>query len=430
MICKGKSLSFLISFFLILNFSNIFSQNINVKFIFDENVTKTIRINKILDYITENQETIVQKEINNKNSIVLEFSSFETKEYILYLDFEYNYIWLKPGENYTIKISPKTNNLNINPFQQELLDITFIDDPSKINTQIRKFDIDYDNFIINNFNLNPNHDIAINKRYQDSILKNIQNYDSEIVKTHIIYSLASVDILYNYKPSKEFIDKYFTNKPILYNSPTYISLFKTINKQTNYLRENKSSNNKQLQELAELEFNYRCYFNNQYNKNTILNNINNISSSSKSTQNKVIINNILSNFLRLNKGSIIPNAKILKESTETTLHKELSNLKSQKNILILFYNSDFDFSNSYINTLCENNSWEEKYSIIAIDLKLRNTENLNNIECKSKNILFYKAKDVFDLHSTFNVRNYPYLIIIDKNNKIIKTDFKYDQLLD
>src|SRR5690554_6778162 len=111
MICKGKSLSFLISFFLILNFSNIFSQNINVKFIFDENVTKTIRINKILDYITENQETIVQKEINNKNSIVLEFSSFETKEYILYLDFEYNYIWLKPGENYTIKISPKTNNL-------------------------------------------------------------------------------------------------------------------------------------------------------------------------------------------------------------------------------------------------------------------------------------------------------------------------------
>jgi hypothetical protein len=427
---KRKTLYFIISLFLLFNGYNVFSQNINVKCVFNENVTKTIRINKILDYITETQETVVQEDIDNSKTINLEFSAYETKEYILYVDFEYNYIWLKPGENYIIEINPKSNNsININPFQQDFLDITFSDDPSKINTQIKNFDANYDFFIINNFNFNPNHDIAINNKYQDSILNNIQNYNSEIVKNHIIYSFASVKILYDDKPSKEFIDKYFTNKPILYYHPTYISLFKTINKQTNYFINDVSTQNNELSELAKLELNYRRFFNNQYNKNTIINNIKKIASTSKSTQNKVIINNILSEFYNLKEGSIIPDAKIIVNNYETTLHQEINNLGSTKNKCLLFYNSSFDFSKNFINTLCENKNWEEKYTIIAIDLKLRNTDNLTKNFCKSNNIVFCKAKDVFDLHNRFNIRNYPYIIIIDKNNKIIKVDFPYDNFL-
>ncbi len=194
------------------------------------------------DYITNQKVKIGYTDIDQNGAYIFEFDAINIKKIYLKIEDKTSWIFVKPGEVYNINISYSDELNKSRIYDKELSVIFNFPVPTELNQQVKKFNKQFDDFISENVVLFKKRDRSIEpklKSFKIKLLKEVESIDSDFIKNHITYSIASTensldvsyDINQNGKNSLntkaniylEYLDK----KPVLYHSPEYAAFFQS-----------------------------------------------------------------------------------------------------------------------------------------------------------------------------------------------------------
>jgi len=192
------------------------------------------------DYISNKKEQIGFTTIKQNGSYNFEFDATATKKVFLKIEDKTTSFFIQPGEVYNINLS-FNKILNKSRIYDKQLSLNFsFPVPTELNQQIGKFNRKFDDFIAENRVLfeKRNHSIDPKiKSFKLKMLKESESSNSDFVKEYIKYSIAStqisLDVSYKISDSKNSKNikanlylEYLHEKPVLYHNPEYNTFYK------------------------------------------------------------------------------------------------------------------------------------------------------------------------------------------------------------
>jgi peroxiredoxin len=331
--------------------SNIFASNTVIKGKVKSFNGQEITVYTYSDYITQNQKKIGFTNIKSDGTFNFQFDTKNVIKVIIKIEDKTTWFFTQPGKVYNINLS-YDEKLNKGRIYDKLLSLKFnFPAPNELNQQIKKFNINYDNFIEENTILFKKRDRSVEpkiKAFKQKMLKSFENSQTQFINDYITYSVASmqnaIDVSYNiYTSGKNSEDtkanlylEYLNNKKVLYYNPEYMTFFKDFFKgefkkltlqKTEGIDISKSINdnpsysqlsatlgkypfltNDEFKNLFLLNGLKEIYGGKYFNKKNILKILNNIQQTSKYPEHKIIAGNIIKRLTlkELNKGSKAP----------------------------------------------------------------------------------------------------------------------------
>lgn len=192
------------------------------------------------DYITNTKKNLGYVTINKDESFTYELEHSEITSIFLKIEDKTSWFYVEPGKVYNISLN-YSEEFNKGRVYDKQLSLKFnFPAPNELNQEIKKYNQKYDAFFDENYVLFVRRDRSVEpkiKAFKTKMLKELDVYSSDFVKNHIIYSIAqlenSINVSYsdnatgkNSKNTKaNLFLEYLNNKPILYNSKEYMTMF-------------------------------------------------------------------------------------------------------------------------------------------------------------------------------------------------------------
>jgi thiol-disulfide isomerase/thioredoxin len=192
------------------------------------------------DFISSKKEQIGFTTITENGTFNFEFDSKATKKVFVKIEDKSTSFYIKPGEVYNINLS-YSEEFNKGRIYDKELSLNFnFPVPTELNQQISKFNGKFDDFFEDNSLFFKKRDHSIDpklKSFKTKMLKESEGSNSNFVRNYINYSIAltqsSLDVSYKKSDAKDNQNlkanlylEYIHEKPVLYYNPEYTSFFK------------------------------------------------------------------------------------------------------------------------------------------------------------------------------------------------------------
>lgn len=183
------------------------------------------------DLITQAEEDIGRCTVDQNGDFTLEIKAEEITFIFSHLGIYKAYLFVEPKKSYTIvlpEFEPKTEVQRLNPFFREV----------DLHIGIKNMAPHDLNYLINTFDLafNENFDQIVKEAYEgvqnislteliNGLEEVFSKYEHPFFSAYRNYRYGLLSQLSLMQQSRSISEKYFLNKPILYNNPSYMELF-------------------------------------------------------------------------------------------------------------------------------------------------------------------------------------------------------------
>ena len=393
------------------------------------------------DLVNETGILIDQSQTDAQGNFILEGNVKQILPARIYVGLEYVDLILTPNASYDIEIIVPEKKDNVSYFEKELPTILVKRATDKgIYRQII-----FSEEIINGYMIDHFNQIYRGRqgRYIDSIQNAISNdvpdIQSDYVKNHNRYKIASIKLGISTDGGKKIVKDYFDGQPVLYTQSAYIDLFKELfdgyfnstaydNHLLNdafmegpaafkkYLATNPlMANNPQLAELITVFNLQKLCYGERSTSRLAKDHLDYIKSQSKYPEHKTIISDFFVKFNRLAPGTA---------ATDFTLKDHNGNemsLSDYKNRLVLlqFVDGQSPVSEHQFSELrALHNQWQDTVQILTIATHDKMAIYQQQFEEKHQDWPLLDLGDNILLLEAYNVRTFPEYILITKDNKI------------
>ncbi len=406
-----------------------------------------IRLITTSDYISELSLKIDEAIIDSLGNFKLKTSINECIFAQLQVDIYKGEIYLEPGKNYSIQILPmdfKEDDKESPYLNRKKLEIVFNNsDSNELNQQICKFNVLYNDFVIENFKtLNSNHTRAKIDSFQQKSNIIFSKLKNSFLNNYIKYKIAGIEQMGRVKNTAKLYSTYFRNQPILYNNVEYMYFFNqfyeiffsngrhqlTTFNISQLINEKKYSGlldslgkdslvkNEVIRELVFLKGVKELFYSKLYNNDNIISMLTAFSRKTKFKEHKLIALNLISSFNSFQIGKIAPDFKL------KTLKDETYSLASFKGKYTYI---------GFFTTWCAGCIAENEAMFV---LKKKYADKINFVSISADkqtlNLYYYLEKYKFDwifLHygnnnemlEKFGILTYPVFVFIDPNGIMV-----------
>ena len=316
------------------------------------------------DYISNQLKELTFSYIDSAGNFELNFSAKEITFITLKINKHVASLYIEPTKNYELIISPPDSSYYSNPNTEQDVAIQI---NLKSKTEINALTIDYekrfDNFLTVNY---PDFVSRRPENKIDSFKLAINNFYSTVnnpfFNQYITYSIGALEEKTK-KSEKKLYENYLQNKPILYKHPEYMNFFNAFYKQKlqtfsktkegvplTFNINNKGSyaaametlerdvflKNDTIRELVLIKGLYECYYDGSFEKQSIKAILTQIIEKSKIEEHKLIAQNCLNSFSKLQKGSAAPFFELPDKNGVT---HSIDELRNKQYVYVMFYES-------------------------------------------------------------------------------------------
>ena len=205
-----------------------FSQSVTIKGIAPSYIGSTIKIYSISDYLSKYENIITSSQIKSDSTFSITFDIKETQKIIIECKNNRGFLFIQKGGLYNIFLPRKDK---YDPYRKtgNNIEISFIElDSSDINYKILGFQRWIDRFIGNNFyikNIKPKKFAENLEKFKLNVEKAYKNDNSNYFKTHVKFSIASLDNIQTLSERNRYEkhDFYIKHSPIEYKNEAYMS---------------------------------------------------------------------------------------------------------------------------------------------------------------------------------------------------------------
>ena len=440
-----KSILFILLILLLLFNNNIFSQNIKIKGKIQKSwseSTSLVRLITFNDMLTFEQSTIFETKSDDKGNFTIEADINEITLAQIAVDLERVDVLLKPNSTYEVEIVIPEQKENISYFERQIPTLKIINaNDDNLYYQYHISEMIIDDFLLNNFNqLYKGRKIALLDSLDVEIKRNLGDLKSDFVKNNIRYRKASMQMIINNDNGKKVINQYFNKQNILYSQPAYMNLFQEIfanylsSTQFNpselrdllysnydtflkYIKEKDAflADNNNLAELIIAWDLKRLYYELSDERKHIIKHLNTISQTTKSNENKAIVNDILKQINRLSFNTDAPTFSLKNKDGNIVKSTDFNNSL----VLLQFVNQVSPMTDHQFNTLQEfSQQWNDTIQIITIATKECFDDFKQTFDNKGYNWNLLNLENDILLLEKYQIRTFPDYIILGKNNKI------------
>ncbi len=403
-----KRLSIALTLYLIIG--SVSAQTITVNCTVENGYGKYLRLERKSDYVSNADEVVFEDYIPVTNSIDFTFTGQETEEYTLYVNFAKTGLYMSPDVIYDIFVTVPESDPTQNPFtniQYLNADITS-SDIDDINRMISDFNGAYDDFLYANSGsiIRGNH--AIHNDFKTSVLNKTKKYHDPFLETYIRYSFALTELSFLSKPAQTLADTYIFDNDIEMRNPMYMEFLMEFAKKTGFSPTAKDTKNVELVELVSI-INIASQINaGMFSHDYAANILKKAAGAAVSPDVRNICNNLLNSEMLLAAGTVFPNIEI-----SDTEGNQVDVQSIDNNGKYLFFYKSCISQNLYALDTLENNTYLQCHHLTLIPIEIS-----DDVESNKK--ARYHAVNTYKLHKELNIREYPFIVTINKQGKVLK----------
>lgn len=347
-------------------------------------------------------------------------------------------IILSPNGKYDLEILIPERNDDESYFEKQLptIKINSVDDGC-LYSQCVAAERLIDNFIYENFNnIYRFGQISLLDTLDNQLHRSLGEIKSNYVKNLIKYRTAAVEMAVN---NEKTIKKYFDNQEVQYSLPAYMDVFIELfngylnmryfnssslrnefysgyDKFMTYLKKNDFlSRNQQLGEIIVMIELRRFYYENKFDKNTILDYIEKIKINSKYLKNKLIAQNLLTQMTDLSYYSQAPSFS-LKDKNGNVV--KLSDYQDDM-VLLQFVDRYSQINEHEFLTLKElQKQWNDTIKVVTIATKEVFDDYVQIFDKQGFKWQLLNLGDNILLLEDYHVKTYPAYVILKRKNRV------------
>lgn len=393
------------------------------------------------DLVNETGILLDQSQSDDKGHFILEGQVKEILPARIYVGLEYVDLILTPNASYDIEIIVPEQKENVSYFDKELPTIRVKRATDHgIYRQIIYSEEIINGYLIEHFNqIYRGRQLRYLDSIQNAINKEVPDIESDYVKSHNRYKIASVRLGISTDGGKKIIKEYFDGQPVLYTQYAYIDLFKELfddyfNSTTfdNHLLSDAiiegpkalkkyldtdplMASNPCLAELITIYNLQKLCYGDRSTRKIARNHLNYIKEQTKYAEHKTIIGDFFTKYERLAPGTDAPEFT-LKDSEGKDV--SLSDYKDGL-VLLQFVDgaspvSEHQFSD--LRTL--HRQWQDSVQILTIATHEKMDFYKQQFTEKKQDWPLLDLGGNILLLEAYNVRTFPEYILIRKDNKI------------
>jgi len=399
------------------------------------------------DYISNIQKKITYDTIDVKGDFLLEFNS-KTIQYItLKIDKNIASLYIQPGMNYDVIIAAPDSSTYYNKNREHDVSISLKQTPkTEINSLTMDYDRRFDDFLSVDYksfvSRTPQAKIDSFRIAMHSFYSTVSN---PYFNNYIDYSIAAMEK--NTKMSdKKLFATYIANKPILYTHPEYMNFFNSFYKQklqalamskkgsdlffivddrgsfvaaANALKRDIFVPNDTICELVLLKGLYESYYDGTFKKTGIVAILKQMTTESKVEEHKLIAQNILNSFSKLQKGTIAPGFEL---PDKTGLTHSLDELRTKKYVYVTFFDKECSACMEQMKVISSlKKTYGERIEFVSISTDKSNTE-LKNFQLKNPKYdwLFVYDNTGGQLKKEYEIISMPAYFLIGPDGKFVR----------
>jgi len=438
-----------IFFFLFFSLSS-FAQNTVINGIAPGAERKTVYLTTPGDLITFIEKPLASCLVDSTGHFTLSFNLNKTVYTIISIDFHRTELYVEPSKTYDLRIAPMSydDNAEINPFIQSQNLSAQVADTSltELNRMIGSFNELYSAFLMQNFNaLYRNHNKQLLDTLRIQLNQRFGMIESSYFVGHAIYKMAALEQLTKYFSQAQLINRYFTDKPVLYNNLEYMDFFnnffskyitatstilhktdcKTILKGPDpygafmkFMATDTLLKNEQVRELVMLKGMMELFNTQGYNQDEVLSVLNSSKNMSKYMDNRTVAGDMIEYLTKLRPGTMAPGFTLAGRDQKDV---SLKNLKG-KPVLLCFWTTYCEGCLSEMDLIKPlYDKYKENISFVSISADKYFSKMLRFINLKKDYVwTFLSAGDHPEVLKDYDVRAYPLFVLIDREGKIYK----------
>ena len=388
------------------------------------NVTVTGRVNKsealirlmVFDDLLNMHETTVAETLSNDQGFfILEGEVGRIMPAAIYVGLESVDFIVTPGASYDLSIEVPDADPSLSYFEQPqpTLRVKTATDKGRYRQMVLS-EMIIDDYVIEYFDLIYQ---RRQYRYLDSIKATIDrelHVDDSYVLQSNTYKIASIQMALNADGGKKVIQEYYDGKPVLYDCPSYMDLFKDLFK--NYtLTKEFAQRNPELTDMVNIYQLRSLYYEDHQSHQWVKAQLQSIGKQSKSQAIKAMVSNTLSRFDHFALGTDAPDFELTSTEGETV---KLSDYKN-KMIVLQFVDGTSRTVEHQFSTLDElHRQWQDSVQLITVSTK----DQLAGHRCRFEERhydwpLLNLGNDIL-LLERYEVRTFPEYFIILPGTKV------------
>jgi len=407
-----------------------------------ENKVKMVRLITLADQFSMLEKTIASTYSDESGNFSLEASIDETQMAELAIDLTKGDIFLTPQSKIELSIVKDTSQELQSIYEQVPLQYNIIND-EELNTNIRKFNVIYNGFLLKNFNrISRSRSNKIINNFEHDMDSIFEENKNEFFANYREYRIGALELISRRKSEIMLVDEYFLNKKILYNNIEYASLFtevfnnyilsgnsgidyakllETINYSTNYKKFDemvaagnyKLDSDRRLRELIEIISLAKLYNTKGFYRNNIIKYLRQIERNSEFKEHRNIASNYITKLEKFIWSSPCPQF-----SLKTPDNKLVTNdsLKGDF-VLLAFMKGDSKLCLSHISLIDElRQKFNSKLKIVM--LVEGNTNSISNfMNERDYEWQILKIDDIL-LIEDFGIKVYPTYMLLNPDGSI------------
>ncbi|MCL2682329.1 MAG: hypothetical protein FWE63_02430 [Bacteroidales bacterium] len=396
------------------------------------------------DAITKFQWKVDEQLIDKNGCFQLKTELFETQRAIIKIGFYQTYIYLEPGENYSIIYDPFDFRIEerVNPQRlDQYLSYRFGEpDSNELNRLIWRFENLYDDFLVNYYSNDGISREAYNL-FRRQVDETFAYSGHQYFNAYKTYALADMERIFNLTSSANLFLTYLQDKPILYNNVAFADFITEyystyfphqvkydrnefidqINQADNLtaildsLGRDTTLQNEKFREFVLLLGLREMYNSNEFHKSSVLRLLQTIETTTKFPEHSDLADAIIRTLVRYEPGIHQANFRFLDPALNTLY--DFSKSSNYKYIL-------------FVNGLCESCDTEVK-TLQGIAERFRNTVDFYVVNCdyelnrclrnkprNLRNITYLCFNKDFETLETLGISDYPTAVWLDSENSI------------
>lgn len=400
------------------------------------------------DYISDLQKKIDECIIDSNGNFKLKTSINE----VIYAQLQIGYLkgelYLEPGKTYKIKILQQNykDDEKESPFlSKKKLDLEVnSNDTNDLNQKISRFNVLYNDFVINNFNaIYQRRDKGKIDSLQIKIIESLGKSTNSYLNNYIKYRIAGLEQMGRLKNIKKLYSAYLMNQPVLYNHIEYMYFFneyyekfffngnhslknddlkRFINVERNYtnlldsLGRDSLVKNEVIRELVFMKGLKELYYSKIYNGDNIIDMLSRFSLRTKFQEHKKIAQNLIETFIALKPGNKAPDFRLQDISGKTFT---LSSFAGKYTYLGFFttWCAGCMSENESVNELRKKYGDKVNFVFISADKQPLNLHYF--LEKNKYEWYFLYSENNTDVMENYGVKTFPVFMLIDPQGKIV-----------
>jgi len=315
------------------------SQSITIKGTAIGQADKLIRVIVFADQFSNLEQTIAQTQTDSTGAFSLELEIEQTKFAYLALGLEKGEFYLSPSASYNFNVLIDTVVGKGSIFDRLPLNFTLKAFDNGIQQNIEDFNIDYNDFIYNNIKtIYKSRDKSVVVQFVKDMHDKYTVDKLEYVSNYVDYSLAQLLWLSRKENDQRILEKYFINRPVLYNNIQYTDFFKEFfkgyfNAEKTYSyeelilainnresikaldaildRDEKLALDNRVREIIEMLLMARNYHNRDVIKESVISKLNEIEKGSDYVENRLVAQNYIVKLQELQNSSPAPGFNLI-----------------------------------------------------------------------------------------------------------------------